>query len=206
VGLNPNAAMPSNQSRETAPNDDELIRRFRAGDESGFDVLVKRYRQRIHALLYRLVRNPEDAGDLAQDVFVRAYQALPRFKGISSFYTWLYRIAVNQAFNLHRARRRKKIRRDLEVDLDEDIVNTVPARESPQRDLRQTELRAAIQDAVDLLPERQRAVFVLRQYQGLSNAEVAQTLKCSLGAVKANYFFALQKLQKSLKGERDEMS
>jgi RNA polymerase sigma-70 factor, ECF subfamily len=198
--------MPSNSSRDLVTNDEELIYRFKAGDETGFDELVRRYRQRIHALLYRLVRNPEDASDLAQDVFVRAYQALPRFKGNSSFYTWIYRIAVNQAFNLHRARNRKKARRDLEVDLDEDVVNTVAAREHPQGDLRQTELRLAIRNAVDLLPERQRAVFVLRQYQGLTNLEVAQTLKCSMGAVKANYFFALQKLKKSLKGERDAMS
>ena len=198
--------MPSNSSRDLVTNDEELIRRFRAGDETGFDELVKRYQQRIHALLYRMVRNPEDAGDLAQDVFVRAYQALPRFKGNSSFYTWLYRIAVNQAFNLHRARNRKKARRDLEVNLGDDVVNTVAAREHPQGDFHQSELRLAIRGAVDLLPERQRAVFVLRQYQGLTNAEVAQTLKCSTGAVKANYFFALQKLQKSLKGRRDEMS
>jgi RNA polymerase sigma-70 factor, ECF subfamily len=179
--------------------DVELIRIFRDGDESGFDELVRRYQQRVLALVYRLVRNSEDAQEIAQDVFVRVYRALPQFHGKSSFYTWLYRIAVNCAFTRLRSRRRRSARVDESVELNEEVVLNLPARESPQSDFRQGELRQAISSAVEVLPERQRAVFVMRQYDGMSNQEISEVLGCSTGAVKAHYFFAVHKLQVALK-------
>jgi len=179
--------------------DDELIRKFKDGDETGFDELVRRYQQRVHSLLYRLVRNTEDARDLAQDVFVRAFRALPGFQGKSSFYTWLYRIAVNCAFNLMRSRGRQKAKAGSEIQLNEEAMLNLPSSETPQSDFHRSELRRAIATAVETLPERQQAVFVMRQYEGMSNNEIAEVLGLSAGAVKSHYFFAVHKLQVALK-------
>jgi RNA polymerase sigma-70 factor (ECF subfamily) len=180
-------------------DDHELIKRFKDGDETGFDELVRRYQQRVYALLYRLVRNPEDAYELAQDAFVRAFRALPRFQGRSSFYTWLYRIAANLAFSFIRSRRREMVHARTDEQLDEEAAMNLPSLKTPEADFRQSRLRAAIGAAVTALPERQRAIFVMRQYDGLTNNEIAQVLTCPVGTVKANYFFAMKKLQKALK-------
>jgi RNA polymerase sigma-70 factor, ECF subfamily len=179
--------------------DNELIQKFINGDETGFDELVRRYQQRIYALLYRLVHNPEDAREVSQDVFVRVYQALPRFQGKSSFYTWLYRIAVNCAFNCLRSRRRRQARVDNTVPLDEELDAQLPSGEMPEDNFRQGEIRRAVRAAVDTLPERQRAVFIMRQYDGLSNDEIEKVLGLSTGAVKSHYFLAVHKLQVELK-------
>ena len=175
----------------------ELVRSFREGDEAGFDELVRRYQQRVYALLYRFVRNPEDATELAQDVFVRAYRALPGFQGKSSFYTWLYRIAVNVALSFLRQRRRRGAT-DAAEQLDQDAVMNLPSPDNPARDFEQVRLREAIASAVDALPARQRATFIMRQYQQLTNDEIAESLKCPKGTVKANYFFAVKNLQQKL--------
>lgn len=177
----------------------ELVRSFREGNETGFDELVQRYRQRVYALVYRFVRNPEDATELAQDVFVRAYRALPGFQGKSSFYTWLYRIAVNVALSFLRRRRRRGAA-DAAEQLDQDAVMNLPSPDNPTRDFEQVRLREVIAQAVDALPARQRATFIMRQYQQLTNDEIAQTLKCPVGTVKANYFFAVKNLQQKLNG------
>jgi RNA polymerase sigma-70 factor, ECF subfamily len=177
----------------------ELVRSCREGNEAGFDELVRRYQQRVYALVYRFVRNPEDAVELAQDVFVRAYRALPGFQGKSSFYTWLYRIAVNVALSFLR-RRRRHLAIDAAEQLDQDAVMNLPSPDAPARDFEQVRLREAIADAVDALPARQRTTFIMRQYQQLTNDEIAQTLKCPTGTVKANYFFAVRNLQQKLKG------
>jgi len=177
--------------------DFELIRSFCEGDEAGFDELVHRYQQKVYALVYRFVRDPEDATELAQDVFVRAYRALPRFQFKSSFYTWLYRIAVNVSFSFLRGRRRKAA--NASEQLDETAVMNLPSPDTPTRDFEQTRLRTAITQAVDKLPDRQRAVFVMRQYQQLTNDEIAGALNCPVGTVKANYFFAVRNLQQKLR-------
>jgi RNA polymerase sigma-70 factor, ECF subfamily len=176
--------------------DIELIRRFRNGDETGFDELVRRYQQRVQAVVYRLVHNREDASDLAQDVFVRAYRALPGFQEKSSFYTWLYRIAVNCAFSFLRSQRTARAR--VQPDGEEALENA-PAPDSPESDYRQTQMRTDISAAVAKLPDGQRAVFVMRRYDGMSNQEIAQVLHRSEGTVKAQYFFAVKKLQQALK-------
>jgi RNA polymerase sigma-70 factor (ECF subfamily) len=178
--------------------DSELVRRFKAGDETGFDELVRKYQSRIHGLLFRLVRNSEDASDLAQEVFVRAFRALPGFEGKSAFYTWLYRITVNTGLNHLRSRRRTLEHRAGELQPDVDTLAELPDRSTPQADWQQTRLRAAISAAVAELPERQRAVFVMRQYDDLSNEEISRVLHCAVGTVKAHYHFAMQRLQARL--------
>jgi RNA polymerase sigma-70 factor (ECF subfamily) len=178
--------------------DIELIRRFCDGDETGFDELVRRYQQRIYAIVCRLVRNPEDASELAQDVFVRAYRALPKFQEKSSFYTWLYRIAVNASFSFLKSRRGRRTA-DASEQLDQEAVMNLPSADTPMRDFRQVQLRAALAAAVEALPDRQRVIFIMRQHQDLTNDEIARTLKCPVGTVKANYFFAVRNLQRRLK-------
>ena len=178
--------------------DSELIRRFKNGDEASFDDLVRKYQQRVYALVYRIVRNPEDACELAQDVFVRAFRALPKFQEKSSFYTWLYRIAFNLAITFVRRRNRLKVSAVPDPQLDEQAMMNLPARNTPQGDFRQARIRGAISAAVARLPERQRTVFVMRQYDGLGNNDIARQLDCPVGTVKANYFFAVRKLQKAL--------
>jgi RNA polymerase sigma-70 factor, ECF subfamily len=178
--------------------DIELVRRFKAGDETGFDELVRRYQARIHALMFRLVRNQEDAYELAQDVFVRAFRALPKFQEKSSFYTWLYRIGVNLAFNFLRSRKRRQSADGPEVQLDEETMMSIPNDATPPGEYRQQVLRETINRAVETLPDRQRAIFVMRQFDGLRNDEIARVLKCPVGTVKANYFFAVRNLQQTL--------
>ena len=176
----------------------ELVERFRSGDESAFDELVRRYRQRVCAVVYRLVRDPEDARELAQDAFVRVYNALPRFRGESSFNTWLYRIAVNCAINRLRSRRHRDAKTVESLEMNEDVVPDLPARDSPQSDYCRTRLREVITAAVEALPVRQKAVFVMRQYDGLTNREIAQVMRLTAGAVKAHYYYAVNHLQKTL--------
>jgi RNA polymerase sigma-70 factor (ECF subfamily) len=191
--------MNASPQRPAEVEDLELVRRFKNGDESAFDQLVRNHRPRIFAVLYRLVRNREDANDLSQDVFIRVFRSLSKFREESRLSTWLYRIAVNLAFN-HLRRRRRVAQSRVEVPVDEETMLELPTQSTPQGDFHQSELRQAIRTAVESLPERQRAVFVLRQYDGLKNQEIAQVLGCAAGTVKAHYFFAVRRLQQHLKG------
>jgi RNA polymerase sigma-70 factor (ECF subfamily) len=175
--------------------DQALIQRFKSGDEGAFNEVVRRYQGPIHSLACRMVRDPEHASDICQDVFVKAYQSLRKFREDSAVYTWLYRITTNLCVN---HLRRKKLRAALSY---ENIADWMAGRDvGPDRELARGDVGAAVEEAVAKLPPRQRAVFLLRQYEGLSHEEIAATLKRSVGAVKANYFHAVQRLQKELAG------
>lgn len=176
-------------------SDQALVRRFKAGDEGAFNELVRRYQGRVYGLACRMVRNPEDAEDISQEVFVKAYQALRRFREDSAVYTWLYRIASNLCINYLR---RKKLRESLSY---ETIAGWLAGRGAgPDREMARGAVGTAVEEAVAKLPPRQRTVFILRQYEGLSHDEIAAALKRSVGAVKANYFHAVKRLQKELDG------
>lgn len=175
--------------------DQMLVRRFKAGDEQAFNELVRRYQGRVHSLACRMVRDPEDAADICQEAFVKAYQSLRKFREDSAVYTWLYRITSNLCVNYLR---RKKLRDALSY---ENIAGWLAGRDAgPDREMVRGDVGAAVEEAVAKLPPRQRAVFLLRQYEGLSHEEIAVSLKRSVGAVKANYFHAVQRLQKELAG------
>ena len=176
--------------------DSELVSKFQNGQENCFDELVRKYQNKIYSLAYRMVHNSEDAWDLAQDTFVRAYQGLPKFKRQSAFYTWLYQICVNLCINFNK--KSAKLRTVSQEDVGEGIVMNMPARNTPETDLHQKKLQTALASAIKELPEQQRAVFLLRQYQGLKNDEIAKVVKCSSGAVKAHYFHAVRKLRNLL--------
>ena len=173
-----------------------LVDRFRKGEESAFTDLVNRYKKRIYYLAYSLTNNHADALDLSQEAFIRAYRSIPRFRGKSSFYTWLYRITVNLCLNHFKKKAKRK-----EVSFDERIeVAQVDWWSNPKKALENKELQEHLTKAINALSPRQKTVFTLRHLEGLSHKETASILGCSIGNVKANLFLALQKLRERLKG------
>jgi RNA polymerase sigma-70 factor (ECF subfamily) len=174
-------------------DDHQLIEQFLDGEQRSFNLLVERYRERIYLLVWRMVRNREDALDLSQEVFVKAYKNLKSFRQESNFYTWLYRIAVNLSLNFVR---REKLRSFLSLS---DLSDRITSDSSPSDDIERYQLSGLIDRAVMKLPEKQRAVFILRHYEQMSVKEVADLLGKSEGTIKANYYQAIKKLRESLK-------
>jgi RNA polymerase sigma-70 factor, ECF subfamily len=178
-----------------ALTDAELVARAVEGEARAFDVLVERHRRAVYQVCYRFVHHHEDASDLAQDVFLRAWRGLARFKREAAFTTWLYRIAVNTCLNKRSARAVPA--EPLEVaDRFEDTQA-----ERPGAELQRAERAAAVRRAIRALPDKQRATLVLRLYHELSHQEIADILGSSVGTVKANFFHALGKMKTILGSE-----
>ena len=178
--------------RVTAPDredDREAILACQRGDRAAFDRLVERHQREIYRLCFRYVNNHEDAADLAQDSFVKAYKAIGRFRGDSAFSTWLYRIAVNTCLNFRSSRRlAQEELSDALADPGVPVVQRMQERERSQQ----------VRDAVSRLPEKQRATLILKIYHDLTHEEVAGILGSSVGTVKANLFHAVGNLRKML--------
>jgi len=172
-------------------DDRTLVAAFQTGDRVAFDVIVVRHRRPVYQICYRFVNNHEDASDLAQDVFVRAFKGLIRFKGDASLATWLYRVAVNTCLN--RVAAKKPVTTPLEVAAQVDGHAVSPLDELLRHE-RADEVRAAIEQ----LPPKQKATLLLRVYQECSHEEIATALGSSVGAVKANFFHALKNLKRTL--------
>jgi len=172
--------------------DAHLVAATIAGHREAFDVIVERYQRQIYGLCFRFLRTHEDASDLTQDVFIRAYRSLPRFKQESSLGTWLYRIGVNACLN----RLSASSAQDRSVPLAE--THAVSPEESPADALLRDERAAEVRAAIARLPKKQRATLVLRAYQELPHEQIAAILGSSVGAVKANFFHALKNLKKLL--------
>ena len=189
---------PDRPSGDQAPaadlreaDDRALVEAFRSGRRDAFDVIVDRHRRHVYQLCYRFVSNHEDASDLAQDVFVRAFKGLGNFKGDSSLGTWLYRVGVNACLN--RLAMKKVDTEPIEA------MPRVDDRAADALDQVMREERAAeVRSAIAKLPPKQRATLTLRVYQELSHEEIAQVLGSSVGAVKANFFHALGNLRRLL--------
>ncbi|HUE87708.1 MAG TPA: RNA polymerase sigma factor [Vicinamibacterales bacterium] len=176
---------------QPARDDSALVAASQAGDTAAFDEIVERHRRAIYQVCFRFVNNHEDASDLAQETFVRAWKGLGRFKGHAALSTWLYRVAVNVCLNHVSARR-------LHVEpLDSDRFID-PAADLPGTDLRRQERAQAVRRAIAGLPEKQRATLILRIYHEMSHQEIADVLGSSVGAVKTNFFHALANLKKIL--------
>jgi RNA polymerase sigma-70 factor (ECF subfamily) len=180
----------------TNPTDAELVASTLAGNREAFDVIVERHRRHVYQLCYRFVGNHEDASDLAQDVFIRAYRGLGKFKGESSLGTWLYRIAVNVSLNKVGAKVPKPEPLDrLLLGNDERVAShDEDAADALLRHERAGQVRAAIAK----LPKKQRATLILRVYHELPHEQIAAILGSSVGAAKANLFHALSNLKKLL--------
>jgi len=170
-----------------------LVRRLKQGDQRAFNQIVNRYQQRLYYLALRMVNNHEDAADISQDAFVKAYEGLSKFHENSSLYTWLYRIVINSAIN---HQRKKKLWAFMHLD-DMKSLSVSPSG-SPDKVLERNELAEAVDKAIQELPEKQKAIFVLRYYENLSHREIAEIVGRSVGAVKASYFHAVNKLRKAL--------
>ena len=162
-----------------------------SGDASAFDVLVIRHQKTIHRVCYRFTGNTEDAADLTQEVFVKAYRSLPKFRGTSAFSTWLYRIAVNACLSFKASRKNKTE----EWDEDHDIVAGGPSAEETLDALSNAR---NIRAALETLPERQRLTVIMKVLEERTHAEVAEILGSNVGTVKANLFFAIRNLRKQL--------
>lgn len=186
----------------TDPTDDlELVRRAQAGDEAAFDVLVRRYQERIYGVIYHMTAHHEDAADLAQEAFVRAYRALPGFKRDASFFTWLYRIAVNLTLNFLKQRRHRGQMSlddlDLQAENDPDLVALISDK-TPRRDAALRELQERLNAAMQKLSEPHRMVVTLHDIQGLRHEEIAAIMKCNVGTVRSRLHYARQQLQAHL--------
>jgi RNA polymerase sigma-70 factor (ECF subfamily) len=172
-----------------AAADEVLVREFLAGRREAFDVIVERHRRPIYQLCYRFAGNHEDAADLAQDTFVRAFRGLKHFKGQSSLATWLYRIGVNVSLN--RAASKKPVSEPIDAAQHVDA-----AAASPLDAIVRGEHAARVRAAIRRLPPKQRATLILRVYHELPHEEIARTLGSTVGAVKANFFHALGNLRR----------
>lgn len=175
-------------------DDASLVAASLEGQREAFDVIVERHRRAVYQVCYRFVNNHEDAGDLAQEAFVRAWRGLRSFKGQAAFSTWLYRIAVNLCLN------RVSAKKPETVPIDADRFIDLRA-EDPSTGLVRDERAAAVRRAIAALPEKQRATLILRAYHDLPHQQIADILGSSVGAVKANFFHALGNLKKILGSE-----
>ena len=192
---------PATVSDPNAPSgthESDLVKRARRGDLDAYDELVRRYQQRIYATIYHMTANHEDANDLAQDAFIKAYTALKSFKGGSTFYTWLYRIAVNKTINFLKARKNKYHLSlndiDFNAEHDPDLVALISDK-TPTRAAGLNELQKKLNEALLKLSEPHRMVVVLHDVQGQSHEDIAEILGCNVGTVRSRLFYARQQLQ-----------
>lgn len=194
----PNAPRTDPPPVPSAEVDLVLVQRAQQGGLSAYDELVRRYQERIYATIYHMTGNHEDAGDLAQETFLKGFQAIKSFKGDSSFYTWLYRIAVNKTIN-HLKQRRNKTHLslndiDFHAENDPDFVALVSER-TPRRDLDLTELQERLNGAMMKLSPKHRLVVTLHDVQGMSHEEIGKIMDCNVGTVRSRLFYARQQLQ-----------
>ncbi len=178
-----------------------IVRRAQKGDLAAYDELVRRYQERIYATIYHMTSNHEDANDLAQESFIKGFQALKSFKGGSSFYTWLYRIAVNKTINFLKQRKNRAAMSlndlDFNAENDPDLVALV-SDDTPRRDAALNELQVKLNEAMQKLSEPHRLVVTLHDVQGLAHEEIAEIMDCNVGTVRSRLFYARQQLQGSL--------
>jgi len=176
----------------------ELVKRARGGDLAAYDDLVRRYQERIYATIYHMTSNHEDANDLAQEAFIKAFHALKSFKGGSSFYTWVYRIAVNKTINFLKQRKNKTQMSldnlDYHVEHDPDFVALISDK-TPRREVNLAELQEKLNAAMQRLSEPHRLVVTLHDVQGLSHEEIAEIMDCNIGTVRSRLFYARQQMQ-----------
>jgi RNA polymerase sigma-70 factor (ECF subfamily) len=172
--------------------DKELVRRVQKGDRHAFDLLFSRYQHKILNLVARYLRDREDVEDVAQEAFIKAFRALPRFRGESAFYTWLYRIAINTAKNHMVARSRRPPGVDVDVEDAEfmDGTDALKESESPEAALARDELSAEINLAISQLPDDLRSAVTLREFDGLSYEQIAEIMDCPVGTVRSRIFRA----------------
>ena len=176
----------------TVVTDQQLVAKVQKGDSRAFDLLVLKYQHKIFALISRYVRDRDEVQDVAQEAFIKAYRALPNFRGESAFYTWLYRIAINTAKNYLVSRSRRPPGSDVELE-DAEYFETgggLREIENPENALFGAELKAVVDGAIGALPEDLRTAITLREFDGLSYEEIAEIMACPVGTVRSRIFRA----------------
>ncbi|HPF28212.1 MAG TPA: RNA polymerase sigma factor RpoE [Steroidobacteraceae bacterium] len=182
--------------------DRTLVERVQRGDKTAFDLLVRKYQFKVIKLVQRYVRSPAEAEDIAQEAFIKAYRALPQFRGDSAFYTWLYRIAINTAKNAIAARNRSPI--DFEIDFNNPeesaaVQDRLKDPDTPEGLALTDEIRGIVNRAIESLPDELRTAIVLRELEGLSYEEIATAMECPVGTVRSRIFRAREAIDKRLR-------
>ena len=182
--------------------DQQLVERVQRGDKAAFDLLVSKYQRKIFRLLSRLIRDQAEIEDIAQEAFIKAYRALPNFRGDSAFYTWLYRIAINTAKN-HLVAQGRRAPTTTEADIEEaetfDDGDHLRDLNTPESMLLTKQVGEAVNRAIDELPEDLRTAIVLREIEGLSYDEIAESMSCPIGTVRSRIFRAREAIAQELK-------
>jgi RNA polymerase sigma-70 factor (ECF subfamily) len=179
-----------------------LVKRVQRGDKSAFDLLVRKYQHKVVKLVLRYVRNPAEAEDIAQEAFIKAYRALPQFRGDSAFYTWMYRIAINTAKNSLASRDRSPIAYDLDLTDNEEshrVQTKLQDPDTPEGLALTEEIRGIVNSAIEGLPEELKTAIVLRELDGLSYEEIAAAMECPVGTVRSRIFRAREAIDKRLR-------
>jgi len=181
--------------------DQLLVERVQRGDKKAFDILVAKYQHKIVKLISRYIRDQAEVLDVAQDAFIKAYRALPKFRGESAFYTWLYRIAINTAKNYLVAQSRRLPDSDVEIDVAEQYEGASELRDNatPERLLLKDEIERTVFEVIEQLPEDLRTAITLRELEGLSYEEIAEAMGCPIGTVRSRIFRAREAIHNKLK-------
>ena len=186
---------------EDSLTDKQLVERVQRGDKRAFDLLVLKYQHKIVGLVGRYLRDQDEVQDVAQEAFIKAYRALPRFRGDSAFYTWLYRIAINTAKNHLVSRSRRPPDTDVDVDLEEGFYQeSLSDMVNPENSLATDQLEAVVYKAIDDLAEDLKVAVTLREFEGLSYEEIADVMECPVGTVRSRIFRAREAIEKKIAG------
>lgn len=192
----------SPERQQEADADLAVVRRVQGGEVAAFDALIHKYRERLYGVVYNLTSNREDAADLTQDAFIKAFQSIHRFSGQSSFFTWLYRIAVNSTISHLRKNRLRAFfsldTLDSEEPVARDIIAALTDKAGGERDTYVRELQEKLNDAMQKLSIKHRTVVTLFEIDGLSHQEIAEIMDCSVGTVRSRLHYAKQLLQAEL--------
>lgn len=192
--------------RNAAPTERDfdwiVVQKVRAGQVGAFDQLVKKYRERIFSVIYNLTGNREDASDLTQETFIKAFQAIGRFKGKSAFYTWIYRIAINATMSFLKKRNRRRFFSFESIDEElsrGELFEVLASKSRTEKGALIRELQEKLNDSLQKLSPKHRTVVILHEIEGLDHAEIAEIMKTSVGTVRSRLHYAKQQLQAHLK-------
>ena len=188
------------------PTDHQLVLRVQKGDKRAFDLLVLKYQYKLQAIVSRFVRDTDEVADVTQEAFIKAYRALPKFRGDSQFYTWLYRIAINTAKNYLVSKSRRPSSTDIDVADAEQFADNEKLIDdtSPEDFIMTQELAQVIKDSLSQLPEDLRTALTLREFEGMSYEEIADVMGCPVGTVRSRIFRAREFIDKHVLGESNE--